>query len=121
LFCIVVGSLGGAIPIIGLNLLPHFLTRHEPVHCGLHVMGFPLTFRTFGGYAGSVYFEPAKLIADLLFGLLVTIAVAFGTAQIKRSARLTKRLRLTASRVLRSPSCVSSIIVSAAHRRSRRR
>ena len=40
------GAAATAFVFAVLNLLPYLLTRHEPEHCGLQIMGFPFTFRS---------------------------------------------------------------------------
>lgn len=78
---------GGVVAVtfafVVLNALPHFLTRHEPQHCGLQVAGFPLTFRAFGGYAGLVSFHAPTLVMDSLLGLVVAAAMGYSVARLR--------------------------------------
>ena len=77
----VIGAFAAASAFISLNLLPHVFTRHEPEHCGLQVMGFPFTFRSFGGYAGNVYFDSSKFFTDLFVGLVASVALGYCVAR----------------------------------------
>ncbi len=66
-----------------LNLVPHLLTRHEPEHDGLQVMGFPFTFRSFGGYAASVWFHTPTLLLDALVGVVAAVVVGYAVARLR--------------------------------------
>jgi hypothetical protein len=60
-----------------LNVLPHLVTPRESEHCGLQIMGFPFTFRSFGGYAGSVHFDLRTLTVDILIGLVLSTVIGY--------------------------------------------
>lgn len=67
-----------------LNLLPYLRTYGAFNSDGYEVIGFPLTFRWLGGFAGRHEFLPVALTIDILLGLLVGGFVGCICARIAR-------------------------------------
>jgi hypothetical protein len=66
-----------------LNFLPYLITRHEPEHHGSQVMGFPFTFRSYGGYSPSVHFETQALFIDAATGLFLAAIMGYAVAKFR--------------------------------------
>ena len=77
------GVVLAAFTFVALNLLPHVLTRHAPEWCDVQVMGFPFTFRSFGGFAALVYFNPLVFMVDVLVGLAAAAIAGYAFARLQ--------------------------------------
>ena len=60
-----------------VNLVPYLQTRGAYKTDGLEVIGFPFTFRRFGGYYPIYEFSVGLLLADIIVALLFGFLVAY--------------------------------------------
>jgi hypothetical protein len=78
-----IGAAAGCLLAIGLNLLPYLRTRGAYQTDGLEVIGFPVVFRSLGGFAYRLYFSWWALLADILFAIFLAFALGLMWSKIR--------------------------------------
>lgn len=72
-----IASTGTALAVTVLNAWPYLRTRAAPASDGFQVGGFPFTFSRRGGFANVDEFLVVAFLADLAFGLAVSVAAGY--------------------------------------------
>ena len=71
----------GALLMIGVNLVPLWLTWGDWQTDGVETVGWPFAFWGFGGIGGSVTVSPRMLLLDVAIALLAAKVIADVTAE----------------------------------------
>jgi hypothetical protein len=79
----VLGLAGGVAMMAALNILPYIVTRDAPRWDGYQVIGFPMTFREFGGFSPGTYFSIEACALDVVIGLVAAVAMGYGWARLR--------------------------------------
>jgi hypothetical protein len=81
--CFLVGVAAGALFAVFCNLVPFFYTYGAYGTDGVEVIGFPLAFRSAGGYLFSTHFYWLHFLADLLFAAIVCLVGGYAAIGIR--------------------------------------
>src|SRR5437879_1518415 len=81
--CFLIGVAAGALFAVLCSLVPFFYTYAAYGTDGVEVIGFPLAFRSAGGFVFSRHFYWLPFLADLLFAALVSLVGGYAGIGIR--------------------------------------
>ncbi len=86
-----VGAFVGLAIAVAMNLLPYWQSYEAYGGDGLEVIGFPFTFRSYGGMSPTYTFRGDLLAADVAVGIAVALAAGYAIALLPRLGRSRRR------------------------------